>query len=266
LNVRAKTAPPERNWKPAWKTIESEHPRKSANMKIFFPTNQNAGCGCWIKRSPCRCRFRHAFTLIELLVVIAVVGVVAGLLLPALARAKDQGRNTVCVSQLRQLGIATRVYAGDNNNIMPAAELLPTSPINPTNPLPRICDVLGPDVGKTGGTTNSCLVFKCPADTEGRFATEGSSYEWNIDLNGHRMDETTSETLQYAFVWAGPIGGGPTGPAGPPTTNGTIQLKFPPSATPLFTDYDDFHPRSLASGKNVVFMDGHVTALELSDF
>src|SRR5580693_7907273 len=43
-----------------------------------------------------------AFTLIELLVVIAVIGVLASLLLPALARTKDQGRNTVCVSQLRQ--------------------------------------------------------------------------------------------------------------------------------------------------------------------
>jgi prepilin-type N-terminal cleavage/methylation domain-containing protein len=235
-------------------------------MKTSFYTNQNAAFGRKSKKSRGGCRLGHAFTLVELLVVIAVIGVLASLLLPALARTKDQGRNTVCVSNLRELGVATRVYAGDNNNIMPAAELLPTSPINPTNPLPRICDVLGPDLGKSGGTTNSSLVFKCPADAEGRFATEGSSYEWNIDLNGHRMDETTSETLQFAFKWAGPVGGGPSGSGGPQTTNGTIQLMFPPSTTPLFTDYDDFHPRSLASGKNVEFMDGHVTALEVSDF
>jgi prepilin-type N-terminal cleavage/methylation domain-containing protein len=233
-------------------------------MNTFFYTNQNTGFGCGSKKSPGGCRLGQAFTLVELLVVIAIIGVLASLLLPALARTKDQGRNTVCVSQLRQLGIATRVYAGDNNNIMPAAELLPTSPINPTNPLPRICDVLGPDVGKSGGATNSSLVFKCPADTEERFATEGSSYEWNTDLNGHRLDETTSETLKFAFAWAGPIGGGPTGPV--QSTNGTIQLMFPPSTTPLFTDYDDFHPRSAGSGKNVVFMDDHVTPLLLSDF
>jgi hypothetical protein len=59
--------------------------------------------------------------------------------------------------------------------------------------LPRICDVLGPEVGKSSGGTNSSPVFDCPADTEGRFAAEGSSYEWNTELNGHRMDETTSE-------------------------------------------------------------------------
>ena len=215
-------------------------------MKALFFTNQSAGS-----------HSRKAFTLTELLVVIAIIAVLASLLLPALGRTKDQGRNTVCVSQLRQLCIATRFYGDDNNNRLPAAELLPTSPLNPTNPLPRICDVLGPEVGKSTGGTNSPAVFRCPADTEDRFATEGSSYEWNVELNGHRMDETTSQDIQYAFVWIGP--GGTT------QTNGTIQLKFPPNTTPLLIDYDDFHPRSAAPGKNVVFMDGHVTALDLPE-
>jgi prepilin-type processing-associated H-X9-DG protein len=48
-------------------------------------------------------------------------------------------------------------------------------------------------------------------------------------------------------------------------TNGTVQLMFPPATTPFFLDYDDFHPRSGPSGKNVVYMDGHVTALEVPD-
>jgi prepilin-type N-terminal cleavage/methylation domain-containing protein len=201
---------------------------------------------------------RGAFTLIELLVVIAVIAILASLMLPALARTKNQGQNAVCINNLRQLGVATRVYAQDNNDRMPAAELLPTSPVNQTNPLPRICDVLGPDVGKSSGGTNSPAIFDCPSDTEGRFAAQGSSYEWNIELNGHRMDETTSETMQFMIALAGPTGS-------VQTTNGTIHLTFEPGVTPLLTDYDDFHPRSAASGKNVVFMDDHVTALELSD-
>jgi prepilin-type N-terminal cleavage/methylation domain-containing protein len=240
-------------------------------MKTFFYIPQNAALGYESKKSADRGRLGHAFTLIELLVVIAIISVLASLLLPALARTKDQGRNTVCVSQLRQLGIATRLYAEDNNNLLPSAELLPTSPVNPTNVLPRICDVLGPEVGKSNGGTNSSPVFDCPADTEGRFAAEGSSYEWNTDLDGHRIDETTSETLKFVLAWAGPIagpgpvGGGPVG-TNVTMTNGTIQLTFEPSSTPLFTDYDDFHPRSTGSGKNVVFMDDHVTPLQVSDF
>jgi prepilin-type N-terminal cleavage/methylation domain-containing protein len=240
-------------------------------MKTFFYTIPNAASRRQAKPAGNEPPFGNAFTLIELLVVIAIISVLAGLLLPALARSKDQGRNTVCVSQLRQLGIATRVYADDNNNTLPSAELLPTSPINPTNPLPRICDVLGPEVGKKSGGTNSSPVFDCPADTEGCFAAEGSSYEWNTDLNGHRMDETTSETLKFALAWAGPIngtgpsGGGPVG-TNVTVTNGTIQLLYEPASTPLFTDYYDFHPRSTGSGKNVVFMDDHVTPLQLSGF
>jgi prepilin-type N-terminal cleavage/methylation domain-containing protein len=205
-------------------------------------------------------RQSSAFTLIELLVVIAIIGILASLLLPALGRSKDQARNAVCINQLRQLGIATRVYSDENNNRLPSAELLPTDPVDPTNPLPRICDVLGPEVGKANGGTNSPLVFKCPADSEKRFETEGSSYEWNTELNGHRIDETSSANMVFYFVGINKDNGQTT------QTNGTVHLTFDPTVTPLFTDYDDFHPRSAASGKNVVFMDDHVTALELQDF
>ena len=196
------------------------------------------------------------FTLIELLVVIAIIGVLAALLLPAFGRARGKAKNAVCLSQLRRLGVTTRLYADENENRMPASELLPSMPIDPAKPLGRIRDVLGGLINQSGGGTNGANIFHCPQDKLGMFEKEGSSYEWNTDLNGRRLDET--RTVDVHTIRVELINGEPVR-----QPDEDKVLRFPPETTPLLLDYEDFHPRPPRPGKNVVYMDGHAAGFEL---
>jgi len=99
------------------------------------------------------------FTLIELLVVVAILGILASLLLPSLGNAREKGRQAVCLSNARQISLATQMYINDNNGKAPMDDLIDHNT--------RWFDLLSPDylmAPKTAGWSPD--VAHCPSGME----------------------------------------------------------------------------------------------------
>ena len=79
----------------------------------------------------------RGFTLIELLVVIAIIAILAAILFPVFARAREQARKTTCLSNLKQIGLACHMYADDHDEMLPCDDYA-------HNPKPRFCSQVEP--------------------------------------------------------------------------------------------------------------------------
>lgn len=102
---------------------------------------------------------RRAFTLIELLVVIAIIAILAAMLLPALSRAKERSKRVACLSNLRQIGVATFAYAAENaDKVVPAGGGTYPLQFNESDAAITSWKTLGLNITQT----NSRSVWGCP--------------------------------------------------------------------------------------------------------
>jgi prepilin-type N-terminal cleavage/methylation domain-containing protein/prepilin-type processing-associated H-X9-DG protein len=139
---------------------------------------------------------RRGFTLIELLVVIAIIAILAAMLLPALARAKDKAKQIQCLSNLKQLNLSGIMYAGDNNGAFARNQ-----PVYPSSVgswiqgcmsdlssygqvTPGVLDSTNPVCDSSGtfwAYNNSLGIYHCPADLT---QTQGVSRVRSCSMNG----------------------------------------------------------------------------------
>ena len=203
---------------------------------------------------------KKGFTLIELLVVIAIIAILAAILFPVFARARENARRSSCSSNLKQIALGFKQYTQDYDEKYPQVQAGTTT---------------------AGGWAialqpylKSSQIFQCPSETAApnNIATGGTGYSdywYNYNLGGineAKLDvisstilngDGSSNTASYAFA-----GGGTTTGDGTDPTSGTAATSTTYATTKATTSTtDNFGERHL-DGVNYAFADGHVKWLK----
>jgi prepilin-type N-terminal cleavage/methylation domain-containing protein len=209
---------------------------------------------------PPNCRAATAFTLIELLVVIAIIAILAAMLLPALARAKEKGRQTQCLSNEKQIGLAFVLFADENQDAYPATSSWDNfgGTVGKSDQFGGFTPESNRPLNRYAGTVN---LFRCPSDKGDSLVPQfktawemsGTSYRTQWGYNSFRILHVTGDSNP----------GSPTRPITTTTisrspVNKIIMGESPFHGNRLSTDPDSaWHNFRGKRGYNILWGDGH---------
>ncbi|MEN6345072.1 MAG: DUF1559 domain-containing protein [Armatimonadia bacterium] len=188
---------------------------------------------------------RNGFTLIELLVVIAIIAILAAILFPVFARAREKARQVTCASNLRQLGLSLTMYLSDYEDTFPYHLIAVGMSSTYVNWLSSL-----------DAYTRNHRIYECPTNKPDTYSGPTDltlSYVWNRDLNGRWASEIDDPSVLICSLDGMQVSCSYTGNDTFRDTDGTDYTEDPNhGASPHRTIFSRHN-----GGGNCLFLDGH---------